>query len=119
MIAILQHLRPLPALLMAACPALVPAQEPQHLDQAPTRALGELDLGVRPSDMAPAITLREHENRTVEEYRVNNHLYMIRVTPRVGAPYYLVDADGSGDFAWNRGAHRFEKQAPQWALLGW
>ena len=55
----------------------------------------------------------------VEEYRVNNNLYMIKVTPSVGAPYYLVDEDGSGDMAWNRGASQFEENVPQWALFSW
>ncbi len=86
---------------------------------AQSRDLADLDLSVHRSDIAPAITLREHENRMVEEYRVNNNLYMIKVTPSVGAPYYLVDEDGSGDMAWNRGAGQFEENVPQWALFSW
>lgn len=79
----------------------------------------DLDLSVRPSDIAPAVTLREHDNRLVEEYRVNNNLYMIKITPTVGAPYYLVDEDGSGDMAWHRGASSFEQNIPQWTLFSW
>ena len=96
----------LPIVLAAAYPAL-------------GRDLADLDLSVQRSDIAPAVTLREHENRMVEEYRVNNNLYMIKVTPSVGAPYYLVDEDGSGDMAWNRGASQFEENVPQWALFSW
>lgn len=84
-----------------------------------SRDLADLDLSVRPSDIVPAITLREHENRLVEEYRVNNRLYMIKITPTVGAPYYLVDEDGSGDLAWHRGASQFERNVPQWVLFSW
>lgn len=83
------------------------------------RDLANLDLGVHRSDIAPAITLREHENRLVEEYRVNNNLYMLKITPTVGAPYYLVDEDGSGDMAWHRGASQFEQNIPQWTLFSW
>lgn len=89
------------------------------LDAALGRDLADLDLSVHRSDVAPAITLREHENRMVEEYRVNNNLYMMKVTPSVGAPYYLVDEDGSGDMAWHRGAGQFEENVPQWALFSW
>jgi hypothetical protein len=89
------------------------------LDPALGRDLADLDLSVHRSDVAPAITLREHENRMVEEYRVNNNLYMMKVTPSVGAPYYLVDEDGSGDMAWHRGAGQFEENVPQWALFSW
>lgn len=83
------------------------------------RDLAGLDLGVRESDFEPAVTLREHDNRKVEEYRVNNKLYMVKITPVVGAPYYLVDEDGSGDMSWNRGSPRIDQQVPQWALLSW
>ena len=83
------------------------------------RDIADLDLSVHRSDIAPAVTLREHENRMVEEYRVNNNLYMIKVTPSIGAPYFLVDEDGSGDMAWNRGGSQFEQNVPQWALISW
>ena len=81
--------------------------------------LSSLDLSVRDSDYAPSVTLKEHENRTVEEYRVNNNTYMIKITPTVGAPYYLVDEDGSGDMAMSRGSDGIEQNVPQWALVSW
>ncbi|MCU0835170.1 MAG: DUF2782 domain-containing protein [Chromatiaceae bacterium] len=83
------------------------------------RDLGGLDLSLRESDIEPSVTIRERENRVVEEFRVNNNLYMIRITPRVGAPYYLIDPDGSGDMAWSRGPARVEQRVPQWALFSW
>jgi hypothetical protein len=83
------------------------------------RDLAELDLGLRDSDYEPSITLKEHENRRMEEYRVNNNLYLIKVSPAAGAPYYLVDEDGSGDMAMSRGSDGIEQSVPQWALLSW
>jgi hypothetical protein len=35
----------------------------------------------------------------VEEYRANGKLYMIKITPKHGVPYYLVDDKGDGKFA--------------------
>lgn len=81
--------------------------------------LANLDLSVRGTDLAPAVTIRQEGNRVVEEFRVNNQLYMIKITPTVGAPYYLVDPDGSGDMAWNRGGPQLERQVPQWVLFRW
>jgi hypothetical protein len=78
-----------------------------------------LDLSLRDSDMEPSVTLREHENRQVEEYRVNSQLYMVKITPTVGAPYYLVDEDGSGEMAWHRGGSGVEQKVPQWTLMSW
>jgi hypothetical protein len=80
---------------------------------------GALDLGVTDADLEPTITLREPEGATVEEYRVNNRLYRVKITPAVGAPYYLVDEDGSGDMAWHRGGSQLEANIPQWVLLSW
>jgi hypothetical protein len=47
----------------------------------------------------PQITIIKQTEQTVEEYRSNGKLYMIKVTPKVGAPYYLVDDRGDGKFA--------------------
>ena len=58
------------------------------------QGLAGLDLRVHESDIEPAVTLRERENRTVEEYRVNGNLYMVKITPSVGAPYYLSGGRG-------------------------
>jgi hypothetical protein len=44
---------------------------------------------------------------------------MVKVTPIVGAPYFLVDQDGSGDMNLHRGGSDTNIQIPQWALLSW
>jgi hypothetical protein len=89
------------------------------LGAAPGPSGADLDLGVRDADLEPSVTLREREGATVQEYRINNRLYQVKITPSVGAPYYLVDEDGSGDMAWHRGASQAETNIPQWALLSW
>ncbi len=82
-------------------------------------SLSELDLRLTEADFAPQVRVRDYENRTVEEFSVNSNVYMVRITPTAGAPYYLVDTDGSGDMEWNRGQPGFDMQVPQWALLSW
>jgi hypothetical protein len=88
-------------------------------DLALARDLSDLDLTVHDSDIQPSVTVKSYENRTVEEYRVNNNLYKIKITPTVGAPYYLVDEDGSGDMAWHRGDPDHGQNVPQWTLMSW
>ena len=51
------------------------------------------------SDEAPAVTITKQTEQVVEEFRVGGRLYMIKITPKVGAPYYLVDDQGDGKFA--------------------
>lgn len=52
----------------------------------------------RPSEeSAPTVTIRTTETGdTVEEYRQNGRLTMIKVTPQRGPSYMLIDTDGDG-----------------------
>ena len=52
---------------------------------------------VQDEQIEPTVTIREEENQRVEEYRYNGVVYMVKVTPRVGVPYYLIDSDGDGN----------------------
>ena len=54
-----------------------------------------------PADGAlePQVTIVKRGADTVEEYRLKGRLYMVKVTPPHGKPYYLVDNRGDGHFA--------------------
>ncbi|MBK9161602.1 MAG: DUF2782 domain-containing protein [Nitrosomonadales bacterium] len=52
-----------------------------------------------PPDDAPEVTITKETEQTIEEYRVGGRLYMIKVIPKVGPPYYLVDDLGDGKFS--------------------
>jgi|SRR3989338_6622617 len=47
----------------------------------------------------PEVSIIRQTEQTVEEYRVGGKLYMIKVTPKHGKPYYLVDDMGDGKFS--------------------
>lgn len=47
----------------------------------------------------PEVTITRQAEQTIEEYRVGGKLYMIKITPKHGKPYYLVDDKGDGKFA--------------------
>jgi hypothetical protein len=49
--------------------------------------------------LEPQVTIRQRGEDKVEEYRVKGKLYMVKVTPPHGRPYYLVDERGDGQFA--------------------
>ena len=72
----------------AAEPA-APALPPPALSTGPDTS---------PSD-EPAVTITKQTDLTVEEYRSGGRVYMIKVTPKVGPPYYLVDSKGDGKYA--------------------
>ena len=48
--------------------------------------------------LEPQVTIRKRGEDTVEEFRINGRLYMIKVTPLHGTPYYLIDRQGDGVF---------------------
>ena len=51
-------------------------------------------------DLEPQVTITTRGQDKVEEYRMNNKLYMMKVTPaHGGTPYYLIDERGDGNWA--------------------
>lgn len=51
------------------------------------------------ADSETGVTITRDTADKVEEFRVGGRLYMIKVTPKKGPPYYLVDDRGDGKFA--------------------
>lgn len=64
----------------------------------------------------PEITIRQDGDKTIEEYRINGQLYAIKVTPKVGEPYYLVDSEGNGELDRQ---DRGRLVVPSWVLFKW
>lgn len=48
--------------------------------------------------LEPQVTILKRGTDTIEEYRIGGKLYMIKITPTSGRPYYLVDNQGAGNF---------------------
>jgi hypothetical protein len=84
---------PLLALLLAVPAAM--AEDKAKLEQVPDIAPPP---GVVDPDLEPQVTIKQKGEDKVEEYRVGGRLYMIKVTPSHGTPYYLIDERGDGVF---------------------
>jgi hypothetical protein len=64
----------------------------------------------------PQVTIVKRGEDSIEEYRMNGQLYMQKITPSHGVPYYLVKE--SVDGGWARMDGPGERLAiPQWALF--
>jgi hypothetical protein len=48
--------------------------------------------------LEPQVTIIKRGADTIEEFRVGGKLYMVKVTPPHGRPYYLIDERGDGRF---------------------
>jgi len=71
------------------------------------------------SDLEPEVTITQHKDEIIEEYRINNQLYMIKVTPRKGYAYYLVDTNGDGRLDTRKNELAEDILIPQWTILRW
>jgi hypothetical protein len=65
--------------------------------------------------LEPQVTIKKRANDTVEEFRVQGKLYMIKVTPTHGAPYYLIDNHGDGNFS-RMETMDTRTRVPQWVI---
>jgi hypothetical protein len=67
----------------------------------------------------PEVTIIQRGQERIEEYRMNNRVYMVKVTPAKGYPYYLVDTTGDGNFDTRRTGLDPKVSVPQWVLFRW
>jgi hypothetical protein len=66
-------------------------------------------------DNEPEVTITKEKVQTVEEYRAGGKLYMIKIIPKVGKPYYLVDDRGDGKFSRQESLDSGVRP-PQWVI---
>lgn len=66
----------------------------------------------------PQVTISKKTEQTIEEYRVGGHLYMIKITPKIGKPYYLVDQRGDGKFVRQETLDNGFRP-PRWIIHSW
>ncbi len=103
------------AAFLFSLPILSLAGEPSDLQPLPT--VPPLP-GASSNDSEPQITIRKKGTSKVEEYRMHGRLYMIKVTPFKGHPYYLVDTRGDGHFSRQISLDPGVKP-PMWVIHQW
>ncbi|MGE0385712.1 MAG: DUF2782 domain-containing protein [Gammaproteobacteria bacterium] len=110
----------LAALLLTASAAYAaePAQAPrlEDLPDAPPPPPAPLQSE---QPIEPEVTIIQKEDQTVQEYRVNGRLYMVKVTPVAGPPYYLLDNDGDGRMEARLNDLAPDFIVPKWVLFSW
>ena len=66
----------------------------------------------------PQVTIIETEEEIIYEYRVRGLLYMVKIDPIIGQPYYLLDTDGDGRMDVEDDSPN-DISVPQWVLFTW
>lgn len=102
-------------LLFAA--VALPSFAQSRTDLQPLPAVPPPPPEMVPFDAAlePQVTIKKRESDTIEEFRVQGKLYMIKVTPTHGVPYYLIDNQGDGNFS-RMETMDTRTRVPQWVI---
>lgn len=112
----MRRLMPLLFVLIALpAAAQAPAQPPglQPIPEPPPMPAGTPD-----EDLEPQVTITQRGEDKVEEYRLNGRLYMIKVMPPHGTPYYLVDEQGNGVMT-RMNTLTSGTRPPMWVIKRW
>ena len=68
--------------------------------------------------LEPEVTIRREEGQVIEEYAIGGQVYMIRIVPAVGPPFYLIDTTGDGNFD-SRHEHMEPVRPAHWKIFEW
>lgn len=101
-----------------AADKLPPAPPPPSLDHPSGKdiaARASSSSGPSSDAEAPKVTITKETGQTIEEYRVGGRLYMIKIIPKHGKPYYLVDDLGDGKFV-RQDSTDNGFRVPQWVI---
>lgn len=72
------------------------------------------------AELEPQVVIRREDDRVIEEYMSGGVVYMIRVIPAVGPPYYLVDTTGDGNFDSRHTHDQIDPVHPaRWRIIEW
>lgn len=101
----------LPILAWAAPDLEEPPAEPESPELPPRVQSGE--------EMEPDITIIRKGKDTIQEFRRNGRLYMIKVQPQVGPAYYMLDTNGDEKMDVKKNDLDRGSNINQWLLFEW
>ncbi len=85
----------------------------------PTPDLPTAPPGINSGEIIePEVTITRTREQVITEYRIRGRLYMVKIDPLTGPPYFLFDSNGDGilDIQEDRGPNL---SVPQWLLFSW
>jgi hypothetical protein len=69
--------------------------------------------------MEPDVTIIRRGQETIEEFRRDNRVYKVVVTPAIGPAYTLYDRDGDGNLDVRDSDLKTGLRINQWTLFSW
>jgi hypothetical protein len=107
--------RPIAATVLALCASAALAQP---AEEQPLAAPPPPQSRVAGDPTEPEINITERAEGMVYEYRVRGRVYMVKVQPQIGPPYYFFDSNGDGLLD-ARGDAPPSPWVQQWILTSW
>lgn len=105
-------------LSLIAFPAFAIDERPPKLEAVPE--VPEPPMPVQSGEeMEPDITIIRKGKQTIQEYRRAGKLYMIKVIPDIGPPYYFIDKNNDGVMDVRRDDANRESNINMWKILEW
>ncbi len=96
------------------------ADAEQNADFAAVPEPPELPMPVQSGEtLEPDITIIRKGDKTVQEYRKNGQLYMVKIIPAAGPSYYYIDTDGDGNMDVRGSDLDKGTNINQWKLFEW
>ncbi len=87
---------------------------------APVPEPPDLPMPVQDGEvLEPDITIIRKGKKTIQEYRNNGQLYMVKIIPDAGPAYYLIDENGDGVMDVQKSDLDAGQNIHQWKLLEW
>lgn len=102
-------------LLCAATTNLFAAEPPAGLEPLPEPLPPPNVVEDDNSVLEPEVTIVKKGKETIEEYRINGELYMMKVTPANGKPYYMHKDDQNG--GWINDGPSQPLSIPKWVIF--
>jgi hypothetical protein len=101
-----------------AFPAFAVDEKPPKLEAVPEAP--EPPMPVQSGEiLEPDITIIRKGKNTIQEFRRGGRLYMIKVVPDIGPPYYFIDNDGDGRMDVRRNDLDRGSNINMWKILEW
>ena len=111
-------MRRLILLSFLAFPAFAVDEKPPKLEAVPEAP--EPPLPVQSGEtLEPDITIIRKGKKTIQEFRRGGRLYMIKVIPDIGPPYYFIDNDGDGKMDVRRDDLDKGSNINMWKIFEW
>ena len=111
-------MRRLITLALITLPVFAEEQQPSNLEALPEVPSPPLPVQSG-ENLEPDITIIRKEKKTIQEFRRGGRLYMVKIIPDVGPPYYFLDTNGDGKLDVRTNDLDRGSQINLWKLLEW